>query len=132
MSDVAKVYNICIECKMSTEALYEKRMQNSDQRDDSIMDSSISAGDNSDDDDEFFDPEEEEVSFYRASPAKRDGGANQDIERMLMLQAAVMSPSRNGRIGARCPVPDGMPLIETGDQVSYLSFAHARGTQNHL
>lgn len=34
-----------------------------------------------------------------------------------MLQAAVMSPNYSNRIGARCPVPDGMPLIESGDQL---------------
>jgi len=107
-----QVYNICIECKMSTEALYEKRMQNNGhQEDDSMMDS--------EDDDVFFDPEEEEeeVSFYKNSPARRQGDGSHDIERMLMLQAAVMNPGQNNRIGARCPVPDGMPLIESGDQL---------------
>jgi len=105
-----EVYNICIEIKMSTEALYEKRMHNDHEYDDS-MESNGSVVSNSDDD-EFFDPDEEEVTFDK-SPTKQ---GNYNIERMLMLQAAVMSPSHN-RIGARCPVPDGMPLIESGDQL---------------
>lgn len=100
---------------MSTEALHE-RMYN-DQHDDS-MDSGGSASEkhsSSSDDDEFFDPEEEEVSFD-ASPEKQHG-SHRNIERMLMLQAAVSNPSHSLRSGARCPVPDALPLIESGDQL---------------
>lgn len=101
-----QVYNICIECKMSTEALHEKQME---QDHDASVDS-VGSTKNSSDDDEFFEAEEEEIQIDE-SPQKRR------IEEMLMLHSAVMNPHHN-RVGARCPVPDGMPLIESGDQVS--------------
>ena len=108
------VFNICIECKMSTEALHERIHKDTHNE---SMESSGSEK-HSSDDEEFFDPEEEEVSFDKSSDdGERRRHAN--IERMLMLQAAVVNPSHN-RLGARCPVPNGMPLIGSGDQVSQL------------
>ncbi|KAL7549742.1 hypothetical protein ACHAWF_013009 [Thalassiosira exigua] len=113
----SKVYNICIECKMSTEALYEKRMRNDHEHDDSIMNSEgsmLGRQSGSEDDDEFFDTEEVEqtVSFEPCLETRQDT----PIEEMLMRQATVMGPLSD-RIGARCPVPDGMPLVESGDQL---------------
>ena len=64
-------------------------------------------------DEEFFDPDEEGVTFEKSF----DSNDGNNIERLLLIQAAVTNPSHN-RPGARCPVPDGMPLIKSGDQVS--------------
>jgi hypothetical protein len=109
---------------MSVEALHDKRNIT---RDDELNDSMESGGtvsDNqasSEEDDEFFDPEPAEtVTFETATASGRSPDAKQksrDIERMLKLQAAVITPSHN-RIGARCPVPDALPLKKSGDQVS--------------
>ena len=101
-----KVFNICIECKMSTEALHEKRLQFEDLKDDLDSDKQSSDGD------EFFEPEEEEMAVDLHTNEIPD----RSIAEMLKIQAAALNPSHN-RIGARCPVPDGMPLIKTGDQV---------------
>ena len=109
---------------MSVEALRDKR---SNTHDDETNESIESVGDESDnhasseDDDEFFDPEPAETDTFETDTAF-DGSPdakqkNRDIARMLMLQAAVMTPSHN-RIGARCPVPDALPLKKSGDQVS--------------
>ncbi|KAL3761539.1 hypothetical protein ACHAW5_003087 [Stephanodiscus triporus] len=110
-----KVFNICIECKMSIEALHNKRNITQDDEINDAMESggTVSENQSIEEDDEFFDPEDEEVSFVRSPDAKQE---SRDIERMLMLQAAVMTPSHN-RVGARCPVPDAMPLIQSGDQL---------------
>jgi hypothetical protein len=110
-----QVYNICIECKISIDALYNKK--NNTGVNDSILSNSTvnsTATENrSSEDDDFFDPEEEEVAF----DGNLDGiEKKQDIERMLK-EAAITTPSHS-RIGARCPVPDAMPLIKSGDQVS--------------
>jgi hypothetical protein len=113
---------------MSVEALRDKR---SNTHDDEINESIESVGDESDnhasseDDDEFFDPEPAETDTFETDTAF-DGSPdakqkNRDIARMLMLQAAVMTPSHN-RIGARCPVPDALPLKKSGDQVSSHRF----------
>jgi hypothetical protein len=102
-----QVFNICIECKLSIEAMHKEHLANeqndSTEEEDSHSDS---------DDDEFFDPEEE-VSFESDS---RDI-ETKHIEAMLKLEAAAVANPSHNRIGARCPVPDGLPLIKTGDQV---------------
>lgn len=93
-----QVFNICIESKMSLEA----------QNDTMEVDESYSNSD----DDEFFDPEEE-VSFQLGS---REIDSN-EIEAMLKQATAASAHPSHNRIGARCPVPDAPPLLETGDQV---------------
>ncbi len=119
-----KVYNICVESKLSTEALHQKQMQNElemqneHEHDESMESGGSELDQNSSDDDEFFDPEEEESAIEQSPEKKRGSHA---IEKMLKLQAAVMTSSHN-RIGARCPVPDTMPLIESGDQVCRCCF----------
>lgn len=133
-----KVYNICIECKMSAEALHEKRMRNEDSRN-YLLDSGNDASDSSDND-VFFDPGMEEmISFDTCetsspdSPNKKVRQQQQQqqeshgVEKMLILQAAAMNPNKNNsRSGARCPVPDAMPLIESGDQVCKLLFTKSK------
>ena len=101
-----QVFNICIESKMSLEALQNEELDSMKE------DGSFSNSDG----DEFFDPEEEEVSFQSNSSKFLD---NKQIEAMLKVEAATTMNSLTcpNRIGARCPVPDGLPLIETGDQV---------------
>ena len=115
INQMFQVYNICIECKISIDALYNKK--NNTGVNDSILSNSTvnsTATENrSSEDDDFFDPEEEEVAFDGNLDGKEK---KQDIERMLK-EAAITTPSHN-RIGARCPVPDAMPLIKSGDQVS--------------
>jgi Rab3 GTPase-activating protein catalytic subunit len=115
INQMLQVYNICIECKISIDALYNK--QNNTGVNDSILSNSTvnsTATENrSSEDDDFFDPEEEEVAFDGSPDGKEK---KQDIERMLK-EAAITTTSHN-RIGARCPVPDAMPLIKSGDQVS--------------
>jgi len=96
---------------MSTEALHDKMTATGDRHEQS--DSMNLDGSSEYDDDEFFDPDEEGVSFEKSF----DSNQGNNIERLLMLQAAVTNPSHK-RLGARCPVPDGMPLIKSGDQVS--------------
>lgn len=66
----------------------------------------------SESDDEFFDPEEEEVLF---EDDVQEDSSNQ-IEAMLKIKATALNSSHN-RLGARCPVPDSMPLMQTGGQV---------------
>lgn len=96
---------------MSTEALHEKISATDRNR---INDSMNSDGSTSGVEyEEFFDPDEEGVSFEKSF----DSNEESNIERLLMIQAAVTNPIHN-RPGARCPVPDGMPLINSGDQVS--------------
>lgn len=115
LSKIVQVFNICIECKMSTEALHEKQMQQYIQEDNGIHGDAMNDSESekqSSDDDEFFDPEEEEVLFD--SPSKAI--ASHQIEDMLKIRAMALNPSHN-RVGARCPVPDAMPLIRTGDQL---------------
>jgi hypothetical protein len=101
---------------MSMDALHNKRNITQDNEINDSMESggTVSENQSIEEDDEFFDPEDEEVSFVRSPGVKHE---SRDIERMLMLQAAVITPSHN-RIGARCPVPDAMPLNASGDQVS--------------
>lgn len=92
---------------MSTEALYERRMQSSHEFEHS-------------DDDDFFDPNAEEEEAVAIATERGQHQGSNGIEHMLQLEAAAMSSSHNNnRIGARCPVPRAMPLIETGDQVSH-------------
>ncbi len=64
--------------------------------------------------DEFFDPEEEEVLF--GDDAIDD--SNNQIEAMLKIKATALNSTHN-RLGARCPVPDSMPLIRSGGQVRW-------------
>lgn len=96
---------------MSTEALHEKiaAIGRHEQNDSMNLDGSTSEID----DDEFFDPDEEGVTFDKSF----DSNERNNIEKLLMIQAAGTNPSHN-RPGARCPVPDGMPLIVSGNQVS--------------
>jgi len=107
---------------MSIEALHNKRNITQDDEINDAMESggTVSENQSIEEDDEFFDPEDEEVSFVRSPDVKQE---SRDIERMLMLQAAVMNPSHN-RVGARCPVPDAMPLIQSGDQVRSNRFVY--------
>jgi len=125
-----QVYNICIECKMSTEALHA-RQQTTDMNNESsdLHEESMESWGNSgegqsmlpenntdSDDDDFFDAEEE-VSFDENPDSnQQESNTNTNIERMLKLQASVLNPGHN-RVGARCPVPDALPLIESGDQL---------------
>lgn len=102
-----QVFNICIESKLSIEAMNKAHLV--DEQSESMEEEDSQS---SSDDDEFFDPEEE-VSFESDS---RDV-ESKHIEAMLKLEAAVVANPRHSRIGARCPVPDGLPLIKTGDQV---------------
>ena len=109
---------------MSVKALHDKRISTHDDEVNESIESGGNVLDNyasSEEDDEFFDPElvetetfETDAAFDRSPDSKQ---TNRDIERMLMLQAAVMTPSHN-RIGARCPVPDALPLKNSGDQVN--------------
>lgn len=94
---------------MSTEALHHKITDGQNKVDSMNLDGSSSDMD----DEEFFDPDEEGVTFEKSF----DSNDGNNIERLLMLQAAVTNHSHN-RPGARCPVPNGMPLIKSGDQVS--------------
>lgn len=94
---------------MSTEALHHKITDGQNKVDSMNLDGSSSDMD----DEEFFDPDEEGVTFEKSF----DSNDGNNIERLLTLQAAVTNHSHN-RPGARCPVPDGMPLIKSGDQVS--------------
>ena len=119
INQMLQVYNICIECKISIDALYNKK-NNTGVNDSILSNSTVNSAateNRSSEDDDFFDPEEEEVAF----DGNLDGiEKKQDIERMLK-EAAITTPSHN-RIGARCPVPDAMPLIKSGDQVSVVAF----------
>ncbi len=99
---------------MSTEALCDKKTATETQQQCDSVDLDGSASDNCDD--EFFDPEEESFTFDKSFDSK----SGNNIERLLMRQSAGTSPMHN-RLGARCPVPDGMPLTESGDQVSLTS-----------
>ena len=110
-----QVLNICIESKMSLEALQSEEHESMEE------DGSFSNSDS----DEFFDPEEEEVSFQSNSGELLD---NKHIEAMLKVEAAttVNPMTCPNRVGARCPVPDGLPLVETGDQVSFITHAVIR------
>ncbi|KAL3787814.1 hypothetical protein HJC23_003563 [Cyclotella cryptica] len=102
-----QVFNICIECKLSVEAMHNEHLASEEDESTEEEDSHPHS-----DDDEFFDPEEE-VSFEsdpRAIESKQ-------IEAMLKLEAAAVANPSHNRIGARCPVPDGLPLKDTGDQV---------------
>jgi len=123
-----QVYNICIECKMSTEALHARQQNDmnndsSDIHEESMESWGISGEGQSmlpenstdSDDDDFFDAEEE-VSFDESPDNNQESNTNTNIERMLKLQASVLNPGHN-RVGARCPVPDALPLIESGDQL---------------
>ena len=104
-----QVFNICIESKMALEALESKESEKlAIDEDDSYSNS---------DNDEFFDPEEEVISFESDS---RKSGCQQ-IEAMLRVEAAAVIKSGHNRIGARCPVPDRLPLIRTGGQVKFIS-----------
>jgi len=94
-----QVFNICLECKLSSEILYEKKMKEA-QRDSSCSDYSS-------DDEDFYDAPMEAVSFERDSD---------NVEEMLRHRAALPT-TKHSRVGARCPVPSAMPLIESGDQV---------------
>ncbi len=96
---------------MSTEALHEKITATGRHEQNDSMD--LDASTSEIDDDEFFDPDEDGVTFEKSF----DSNERSSIEKLLMIQAAVTNPSHN-RPGARCPVPDGMPLIKSGDQVS--------------
>jgi Rab3 GTPase-activating protein catalytic subunit len=106
-----QVFNICIETKMSLEALEAAHNEDLDSME---VDGSASNSDS----DEFFDPEEEEVSFESSS---REANSK-EIEAMLKMEAAAVANSGHNRIGARCPVPDGLPLVETGGQVRLFNY----------
>jgi len=109
-----QVFNICIECKLSTEALHQKQMEKYINQNDPINDqiTAICNSEDSGSDDEFFDPEEEEVLF---GDDGREGSSNQ-IEEMLKIKATALNSTHN-RLGARCPVPDSMPLTQSGGQL---------------
>ena len=81
------------------------------QNEEDVEHQSMEEDDSNSESDEFFEAEEEEVSFGSDS---RDSVMK--IEAMLK-NAAASAISGHNRIGARCPVPDVMPLVETGDQV---------------
>ena len=98
-----QVFNICIETKMSLEAMQDGK--NAEHQ-------SMKEDDSNSESDEFFEAEEEEVSF--GSESHDDA----EIEAMLK-NAAASAISGHNRIGARCPVPDVLPLVETGDQVRF-------------
>ena len=91
------VFNICLECKCSSEYLYEKKMKEAQ-----------AGSDDSSEDEDFYDAPMEDVSFERDSD---------NVEEMLKHRATLPTTSRHSRIGARCPVPSAMPLMESGDQV---------------
>lgn len=103
-----QVFNICIESKMSLEALQEALDEESMEDNSSYTNS---------DNDEFFEAEEEEVDF-ESDPGET---SSKRIEAMLKLEAAAVANSGHNRVGARCPVPGCLPLIETGDQVRYFN-----------
>jgi Rab3 GTPase-activating protein catalytic subunit len=119
INQMLQVYNICIECKMSMESLHDKRNSTHDGEINDSMESggTLSGNHSSEDDDEFFDPDDEVIFSYGSPDTKQK---NSDIERML-LQATITAPSHN-RIGARCPVPDALPLGSSGDQVNSQRF----------
>ncbi|KAL9180712.1 hypothetical protein ACHAXT_011165 [Thalassiosira profunda] len=104
-----QVFNICIECKMSTEALHEEQMRVDG---DNGSQASMSVNNNSSDDDEFFDPQDGDVTVNVSGESDPD-----NIEEMLKRKASSMLSPRHNRVGARCPVPDALPLIESGDQL---------------
>jgi hypothetical protein len=103
-----QVFNICIESKMSIEA------QSDVDEHESIEEGGMYSNSDSD---EFFDPEEEEVDFGTDTSEAQTG--SNEIETMLKMEAAAVTNPGLNRNGARCPVPDGLPLIETGGQVSF-------------
>ena len=100
---------------MSTEALHEEQMRVDD---DNGSQASMSINNNSSDDDEFFDPQEGDVAVNVSGESDPD-----NIEEMLKRKASSMLSPRHNRVGARCPVPDALPLIESGDQVRHHVFA---------
>jgi len=64
----------------------------------------------------FHDAKMEGISFEDIS-FERD---SDNVEEMLRHRAALQTTTtatRHSRVGARCPVPSAMPLIESGDQV---------------
>jgi len=68
-----------------------------------------SDSDDSSDGEDFFDAPMEYLSF--------DDKGSGNVEHMLRQRAALSTATKQSRVGARCPVPYAMPLIETGDQV---------------
>jgi hypothetical protein len=103
-----QVFNICIESKIFIES----------QSDVDELESMEEGGTHSNSDsDEFFDPEEEEVDFGTDTSQVQTG--SNEIETMLKMEAAAVTNPGLNRNGARCPVPNGLPLIETGGQVSF-------------
>jgi len=95
-----QVFNICMECKLYTEYLFDKKMKKIDYG---------SGSDDSSDGEDFYDATMEYVSF--------DEKDSDNVEQMLRQRAALSTATRHSRVGARCPVPYAMPLIESGNQV---------------
>jgi len=95
-----QVFNICMECKLYTEYLFDKKMKKIDY---------VSGSDDSSDGEDFYDATMEHVSF--------DEKDSDNVEQMLRQRAALSTATRHSRVGARCPVPYAMPLIESGNQV---------------
>ncbi len=96
-----QVFNICMESKLYTEYLFEKKMKQEQRQG--------SGSDDSSDGEDFYDAPMEHLSF--------DEKESYHFEQMLRQRAALSTATKQSRVGARCPVPYAMPLIESGDQV---------------
>lgn len=96
-----QVFNICMECKLYTEYLFEKKMKQEQRHG--------SGSDDSSDGEDFYDAPMEYLSV--------DEKESFNFEQMLRQRAALSTATKQSRVGARCPVPYAMPLIESGDQV---------------
>lgn len=98
-----QVFNICMECKLYTEYLFDEKMKQAHRHESGSEDSS--------DDEDFYDAPMDYLS------KSMDDKESSKVEHMLRQRAALSTATKQSRVGARCPVPYAMPLIETGDQV---------------
>ena len=92
-----QLFNICMECKVYTEYLFDKKM-NPEQ----------SSSEDSSDGEDFYDA---------PMDISADDKYEDSVAEMLKRRAALSTRTGNSRPGARCPVPHALPLIDSGDQV---------------